>query len=591
LGDASPKGSGTASSASDAASNPGAPDESHRGAQGRVPSWVARVGETGALIVLMAVSLVAKLAHTFEYLVYPDSYFYLLTARNIAQRGVPWGQLGPGGMWFPPSEYASMKLTYPVLVTAGILAGLPAERAGHAVSIACAVLAVPAVWWAVRRLTGSSPASVLAAALVATSPTLTLWTGFVMSDSASLMLAFVMLGLMAHRRDDEFSQLGDIAVGIVAAALVLSRPTYVVTLPLLAWGMWRGFGWTPKRAATALVSGALLLSVLALAWFPEARYAVGIGSRLLPVAAVGVAGVALVLLIGAIARFLRTYRVLDRVARIIAVTLAALFVAFRIVESPTAMRLPFSYYGLAEFGVWETATILLLVFGAWALARHDAKLTTALLGCALVMTAVNYWLEPVESRYLLQLSAFLIPVAASSVMLLQLDWTGSTRRRLLSALVCGVVAVALVSAVVLQTKVWLKPPFKAKYAAGYPALVAEKAVTFFSPADDVVVAALPWPMYYHTSRAVWGMGSLYDPEFVGSIDPSTSVLVVCDASMRHHYPVASSAIAIALDPVAMFRVPSMYLYGYEAIEDRYPVELYRMKAADLRKLQGAAPRL
>ncbi len=152
--------------------------------------WRANALYIAGVAVLTVLSAFSKVVNQFKFFIYPDSYYYLLIARNLLTNGHPTGTLGPGGMPFPPPGYAAMKATFPMLAAAVMAFGLPAEQTGHLVSGAAAVLAVPMAFFATWRLLRSKPAALAAAALVAVSYGVTYWAGFVMSDSVSVLLGF-----------------------------------------------------------------------------------------------------------------------------------------------------------------------------------------------------------------------------------------------------------------------------------------------------------------------------------------------------------------------------------------------------------------
>ena len=62
-------------------------------------------------------------------------------------------------------------------------------------------------------------------------------------------------------------------------------------------------------------------------------------------------------------------------------------------------------------------------------------------------------------------------------------------------------------------------------------------------------------------------------EFTRLVPSDAGVVLVCDASLRFHYPNLVAAVTRAKNGKAVltFWIPSKYLYGYSAVDDREPV--------------------
>ena len=495
----------------------------------RLAGWFEGRAHIAALGALVVVSAAGKLVSTFRFLIYPDSYYYLLIARNLIARLSPAGTLGPRGMPFPPPGYLSMKLTYPLAVAGAMLLGARGESAGHIVSLSSAVLCVPAAYVATARVTASKWAGVAGAALAATSFGLTYWSGFVMSDSLSVLLGLLVVALTARERGDELSGPADIATGVVAALLVLSRPTYALTLPFLVWVGHSRFGWTPKRLATAAVSGSLTVAAMAALWFPAAPLSGGALAKVVP--AVCLALLAAVLVIG-LARRLRNTEARRRFGRIVPLLLAAAILAVYVaaalfVSAEGASAFP----GIVGFASRDPAILLALTFGAFALARTNDVTAAGLLCSALVVLGVSFRVEPNDSRYLVQMLPFLIPVAAAGVLLLapaiapgsrgaganessgrHVQGAGgpSLAARVWERAAAAGVIIALLVGVSMQVASTVARPSSTVLRESYPQEVARR----LRPAlrgGDVLLAALPWPDYFLLGRPTWGAGVALRP--------------------------------------------------------------------------------
>ncbi len=547
-----------------------------------------------AILFLMGLSAAGKAINTYGFFIYPDSYYYLLIARNIADHVHPAGTLGPGGMPFPPPGYAAMKATFPAIAAVLLAFGVPMTPTGHLVAGGAAVLAVPAAFWATRRLIDSRMAALTAAVLAATSFGITYWAGFIMSDSLSVLLAFVALALLAKSRRDDWSNAGDIAFGVVLALLLLSRPTYLVAVPLLAWTARTSFAWTRKRVITAGAAASFVVATIAAAWFPPSSFIRVVATNLLPVIGIALAGGAIVILV---LRRVRTRPHLTLSPRAFAwllVSLSAVIPAAYLVERVVRYSTGVSpYIGFGRFGARDPATIVLLIPGALAFALYAKRdVAMSLAASAVVLFGVYYWVEPRESRYLIHLLPFLIPIASAAPLLilgrrdafkrpLSLADRQDRHRTVVVGALVALVALALF-ALGLQVSATASRTTAPFLRTAYPREVAVR-VNRVVQNDDTVVTALPWPYYYHLGKPVWNAGVTLASSFLDLVPPENEVLVIADASMRYHYPALAKALedGLAGRTVMRFKVPVGYQYGYFSIPDSKPVSVYRLSAQEL----------
>jgi hypothetical protein len=556
--------------------------------------WRANAGYLLGVTALTLLSAFSKAVNQFKFFIYPDSYYYLLIARNLLTNRHPTGTLGVGGMPFPPPGYAAMKSTFPMLVAAVMATGLPAEKTGHLVAVAAAVLAVPLAFIATWRLLRSKTAALAGAALVAVSYGLTYWAGFVMSDSVSVLLGFALLAALAADRPDELSNPGDIGVGVVAAFLLLSRPTYFVALPLLVWMGFSAFGWTWKRLATAALACVLPVAVISAFWFPPPSFSGKVLLNLLPI----IAGAAVVALVAVLIMRRAGERgsaspAWDRATRIAYYLLATAPVAAYAVQRAFVFAGAASpFVALDRFVPRDVATVVFILIGAVAidLARRR-EIGGALLGSAVIMLGVYFWVEPRESRYLIHLLPFLIPVAAATAMLPALNASadGPPSRRAdrpaWTRIAASAAVAGLVGSMALQGWRGLSHAEASFLATDYPREVAAGIRPALGD-GQFLVTALPWAYHFRVGMPAWGANNAPIEQFTSYVPADTRVLFLADSSMRLHYPELASAVAtrFAGAEIRSFTVPSEYLYGYASTVDSEPVRLYQLSAAQLRSL-------
>lgn len=533
----------------------------------------------GMLLALTLLSAAEKIANQFRFFVYPDSQFYLLVARNLATAFTPTGTLGPAGMPFPPPGYAAMKATYPALVAALFRAGIPLETAGHVVAGIAAVAAVPLAYVAVSRLLGSRPAALAGAALTATSYGLTYWAGFVMSDAVSVALGFAVLALACVRRADELSEPGDIATGVLIALLQMSRPTYAVTLPFLAWLGARSFGWTWRRFATTGVACLLPVAAVSALWFPPPAASGGVLLRLAPVLASAAAACAALWWL-ALPDAPPMRRRIGTVAYYAAASAPlALFAVQRV--SVLALGVgPFA--GLDRFVPRDAATVLGALVGAWALDRIGRRdIGGPLLGASIVLGGVYVWAEVRDARYLIHLLPFLVPVASATLLAPALAPTAPRHSRMLMRVALGVLVVLLAAHAVRGLR-HAETPF---LATDYPREVAARVAPAFTH-GGMLVSAQPWAYHYALGAPAWSAETSSIAQFTSYVPTYSAVLFLDDASMRQLYPHLAEKVERRFPDhvTARVAVPLAYRAGYSALVDSRPVSVYRLTAAELRSV-------
>jgi len=558
-----------------------ATDGNGRGRRLQRPGW-RTVFVVTSLVAFTVLSVVGKIANQYGFFIYPDSYYYLLIAENMREHFHPTGTLGAGGMPFPPPGYAAMKVTYPVIVSAALAFGVPTEAAGHLITTGAAVLCVPAAHWATVRLTQSRRASLMAALLAATSYGLTYWSGFIMSDSVSILLAFVTLALFAKERPRGWGNPGDLALGLSLAALLLSRPTYIVAIPFLAWLGVRRWGWGVERGVTAIAAVALTASTAAFLWFPPSSFSGMVLGNLMPLlAGVGLlAGVALL-----VARRLAHKGAGEigdatglALAMAGAVLLAAVYAAERITDATGSSF----YLGLGRFAVRDVATLVALLPGSWMLAKARRwDVAFALNATAFALLIVYFWAEPRESRYVTHLLPFLIPVASAVTLLVTRErFAAVGARKTAVAWVSAAVLVAVAFSVGVQARESARTADAHFLDSAYPREVS-KGLVGRVPPDVTVLSALPWPYYFHLRRTTWGAGVIYSADSLHLLPQDKDVFILEDASLRFHDRRIAAAVGKLRRPIVEFSVPLSYQYGYSSVADPEPIRGYLATPAEL----------
>lgn len=194
-----------------------------------------------AFLLLLATSLGAwlRIANKSNFLFYPDSYRFLLMARNLQQRFSVTGTLGPRGMPYEPAPHLIFKVGYPILISLFNQFIHNLEQSAQALSLLAGILSIPLMYLLLKRIFDSVSTGIFGAFILAFSFTHTAWSGFALSETLAVFfilgsLVFVFSGLKQNL--PEYLNRADILAGIFAAFAILTRSEYLllvlVILPL-----------------------------------------------------------------------------------------------------------------------------------------------------------------------------------------------------------------------------------------------------------------------------------------------------------------------------------------------------------------------
>jgi len=233
--------------------------------------------------------------------------------------------------------------------------------------------------------------------------------------------------------------------------------------------------------------------------------------------------------------------------------------------------------------------VLVLVPGAFALSRAGrGRVAGVLVGAALAMLGVYLWVEPRESRYLVHLLPFLIPVAGSVAILPESwliggAWARTARKS--AAPWAAAVGIALSAVLAVQAAPGLTHAKAWFLSSDYSREVASRMRGVLR-GGEILVAAEPWTMHYRLGAPVWGAGDITSEGFRDAVSADVSVVVLRDTAMRFHDPGLYGALrpSAAGTAALTFEVESPYQYGFEIVPASEPITVVRMPAGRLRAL-------
>lgn len=145
------------------------------------------------LVGLTILAFFLRVTRLSDFLIYNDSYYFLILARNIAEHASFAGTLGVGGEVFNPLYY---KWGYSLLIAPVYLICKNLTFSAQIVSLAAGVLSIPLAYLFVAKFLKSTWAGIVAALLLAVSFSATNLSGFVLSESLALFAALLFLNVL-----------------------------------------------------------------------------------------------------------------------------------------------------------------------------------------------------------------------------------------------------------------------------------------------------------------------------------------------------------------------------------------------------------
>ncbi|MBF4579872.1 glycosyltransferase [Frigoribacterium sp. VKM Ac-2530] len=237
------------------ASAPRRPGTPMQPAPERSPGWLRRHGASLAwLLPLMAIAAVVQafnMAGSPQRIDDEGTY----TAQAWAVQNL--GELAHYTYWYDHPPVGWLQISAYTALTGAFDRYDVAVLAGREAMLAFTVVAVALLWLLARKLGLSRPAAAVAGLVFAVSPLALQFHRTVYLDNVAtpwLLAAFVFA--LSKR----YQLAGFAAASVSFGIAVLSKETYLLALPFLAWMMWRGADKSTRRY-TLSIAGSLLVLV------------------------------------------------------------------------------------------------------------------------------------------------------------------------------------------------------------------------------------------------------------------------------------------------------------------------------------------
>lgn len=560
-----------------------------------------------AFLLLLATSLGAwlRITNKSNFLFYPDSYRFLIMARNLQQHFSVMGTLGPGGMPYEPGPYFVFRVGYPVFILLFDQFMHNLEQSAQILSLLAGISSIPLMYLLTKRIFDSTSAGIFGAFILAFSFTHTAWSGFALSETLAMFfilasLVFVFSGLTQNL--PEYLNRADILAGIFAAFAILTRSEYLllvlVILPLFIiktepyWG----------RVLTFLSITMSLITLAIIMTVPARNQIVTLlaewKSQLILITIAFLALIVLMILTKRKTIYPKkaSYLLpLYLISFLIAVFVTYLYA--QIFFESIGVILPYSQFFTAikifaryDFLLFLTAMlgIIYLIFdsrysyiGIWIMAY-------------LFILAISYQrINILSYRYTFH---FLPPLVISSSFFISRvsDWVvepteqSSLRKNWLKASLVCLLAILVVSwqvSVSLKSmKGWYSP---VSYEQVSAAKVREIIKARQLSRDVIILSRLAEPYAYYTGKSVWRIDQEYPYILFFSQFPTKKpVLIVLDESVHRLAPKFAEFVQKNLSSfeIEAFFTGIPFHFGRYRYPEINPVRLYYLPAETLKDL-------
>lgn len=543
------------------------------------------------LLSIITIGVISRLRHIFGFFIYPDSYYYLLLADNLNKHSSLFGRLGPKGMGFPPLGYASYKPIFPLFVAIADRLVKNLEFSGHFVVIVASVASIIITYLLLRNLFQSELAGSCGAILLATSYNHIFWSGFIVGDTLSVFFIMTSFLFSFRKRQESYGNFTDFFAGTLLSFSILSKPTYIVILPALFLLMSKEFDWRKKRFLTFISGFLLTSSLLVFLLFPPPYMILKIASNLSKILLV----VMLFMFIAVTVLIVREKRIQSKIMIWLGYVSKGVFVL--LVSLPVFIYLanvilfPLLgqrfYLGFHRFVERDPILAVLYLIGLCLLLFSSKRNLGLFCAANIAFLLVLYFqVETWESRYLIHLMPFLVMAASFGFMRSIYFFVEVYRKN--SKWAKASVSIILIFVTMIFWPYFLRvisPSSNKHLKTSYVREVARKASVSLSKysKNDIVIAALPWPYYFHLRFSTWGIDESQTNKALKYLPDDGHFLLISDLAMRYHFPRVAKKAKINYKEyiITKFSVGIPYQYAYFSVPEEHEVLIYRLSKDQL----------
>lgn len=469
------------------------------------------------------------------YKFYPDSYVALVVAENISEYGSAVGTLGKEGMIYP-DFFGWTRPLYPLLINIFNTFVDNSETTARALSLIFGLGAIPLAYLLISRALESKRSGLLGAVLLTLSYNHTIWSGFILSDTAGVFFLLLTLWLLFRSLylKYELADWHDLLTGAVFAIAILTRYEYAVLIIPLVFLVYH----KSPQPTTRLISMAAVVSII----------------------------------------FGLTYFFLSPFSIDNTTTLSQLG---SFASSLGALDLS----GIQRFVVSDFVLAIFSIVGIFLMLRHRTHRGQAyfvLLALAL-LGSMYYQTNPAMIRYFTHLIPFLL-LPASFGLGKVIEWAYLQRpmKRYLAISICMFL-------LVVQGYVSYRGLHEEKngiwFMEGYEVRAAE-LVSDRLPRDAFTIVSFPEPYFLTTKHDTYSIADKAPFIYISDTLNARTAIIIEDEGMREIFPVFTDFLQKSMGKYKMAEIPldTPFRYADRVEEVEEPIYLYKIELSDLREI-------
>jgi hypothetical protein len=534
------------------------------------------------LLVVIFIGIILRVHIISPFKIYPDSYQSLVVAHSILTYHSVIGYLGQGGVLYP-DFFIWTRPMYPLLIDLFTLLWSNTSRIAQTISLVSGILLIPIAFFYIKSIFKSTLFGLAAALMTALSFNLTIWSGFIMTETIGVLFLCLFLWrfFATLSQDLKIASVQDFLTGILFAAAVLTRYEYIVLIfPILFLHIARGKNSLP-RLATMGAAVAVCFSAVAFL-FPLQSIGFTILDQVkdLPEFAFAFAVVSLIstfLFVRNKLYFLKMHLV-EKISKVTIGTIwvFVFLVCVQILHLPAVRNFILHDFFLSIFSLIGLTLFLLQpmlrAYGFFCIV------------CMIFLGIVYHRVNPEMERYITHLIPFLlIPASYGFVVtvnemlkLIQHDKKkGALSWVAILLLILYQTIFSYQGLRYLQDRSWYRTSYEEKAA-----FMLEKYI----PENPLLLVSLPESYYYHLHIPTQSISDTY-PFIYLDTKKNPQVLLVVDMPMREIFPTFSVFVS---NNLSEYKLSSFFVnekYHHESISEKEtdPVIVYKITLQELQR--------
>lgn len=538
-----------------------------------------------SIIILFLITLfcfILRFLNLSPFLLYPDSYQNLLVAENLITYGNVLGYLGPDGMLYPPF-FMWTRPVYAALINLFTIFQTDSALVARTISFGLGFLAIPLAYFVYKPL-NNKPFALITAMLLAISFNHTVWSGFVMTETAGvfLMLLFLWSFFSGLKMKSEFFSPRDVLTGMLFTIAILTRYEYAIIVVPMIYLLF-AYALRPKiKIFTILLAAFLSLTTIIFTYYPW-QSVFGVVFNQLTALMIRAGIIAAVFAASFIVfRFLpKHYRTVTLFfLPKLTIGVIVIVTTFLLLQIVLGQNVAFFYNDLAFIRNFMRHEILISTFvfiGFVHMLRNPKLQPLAFFSLIAIvsLTFIYHRINPEMERYLTHLLPFLLIPAGFGI------W-GMKHLQLFRVL-C-IVLVILQVIISAQGLRYLNDA--SWYRTSYEQKVADKLKPLVKDSKTLLLVSTPEPYYYTLKNSTHSIADTPPYVYISDTLDDRTIIIIQDMAMHDIFPNFTTFLEENLQKYkkTTFTVNENYHSANRSEREKFPTVIYEMKLGELKSL-------